>query len=76
MTHADITRIVDAHLDRAQADSTRRFVSDVLTDAPDLDIDALDAFLQQNAAEWEDARQRAHGIVTRALHGAEEREDQ
>ena len=64
--------ILDQHLDRIEADSRRRFVSLVLADAPDLDVDALDELLDANARDWQHARDRAHQIIHRALDAHQE----
>ena len=74
MTITDVLAVIDARLDQIEADSRRRFASLALADAPDLDVDALDALLDQNAADWQTARDRAHRIITRALD-APSRED-
>ncbi|MCC7179028.1 MAG: hypothetical protein IT177_11620 [Acidobacteria bacterium] len=67
MTRAEALAHVDQILDRTEADSRRRFLSDVLADAPGLDVDQLDALLDANATEWARTRREAHALIRRAF---------
>lgn len=69
-TTAQALAIVDAMIDRIEADSRRRFETLALADG--VDVDQLDALLDANAVDWQAARDRAHQIIHRALDAHQE----
>lgn len=65
MTLDTVHQIIDQKFDAIEADSRRRFMSLALADGAD--PDEIDAILQQNALDWQHARQQAHNLIAHSL---------